>query len=248
MSDTRDAVWKNQSVVNRYLEGIRGAIPLAAEQIDLLLRLLAFERPRELGCFLDLGCGDGVLARAVLDRFPASSGVLLDFSEPMLARARELAPASARVAFINADYGRAAWIQSLPAPGRFDAIVSGFSIHHQPDERKRELYGELFELLNPGGIFLNLEHVSSSSSWGRDVFDEYFVDALHAAHCRAREIVPRSMIAEQYHGRTDEQANILAPVETQCGWLRELGFERVDCYFKVLELALFGGVKPRGAG
>ncbi|SPE57295.1 hypothetical protein SBV1_270094 [Verrucomicrobia bacterium] len=29
----------------------------------------------------------------------------------------------------------------------------------------------------------------------------------------------------------------------QCQWLREIGFENVDCYFKVFELALFGGTK-----
>jgi hypothetical protein len=33
-------------------------------------------------------------------------------------------------------------------------------------------------------------------------------------------------------------------VEEQCRWLKEIGFVEVDCWFKVLELALFGGRKP----
>jgi hypothetical protein len=33
--------------------------------------------------------------------------------------------------------------------------------------------------------------------------------------------------------------------ETQCDWLRQNGFERVDCYQKLFELAVFGGVKPK---
>jgi hypothetical protein len=33
--------------------------------------------------------------------------------------------------------------------------------------------------------------------------------------------------------------------ETQCDWLRQNGFERVDCYQKLSELAVFGGVKPK---
>ena len=35
-------------------------------------------------------------------------------------------------------------------------------------------------------------------------------------------------------------------METQVGWLREIGFEHADCYMKWLELAVFGGVKPTG--
>ena len=41
----------------------------------------------------------------------------------------------------------------------------------------------------------------------------------------------------------DKKENIPAPLETQCRWLREIGFEDVDCFFKTFELALFGGRK-----
>jgi len=54
----------------------------------------------------------------------------------------------------------------------------------------------------------------------------------------------RREVAAEHHARPDEAANILASVETQCEWLRELGFEDVDCYFKYFELAVFGGRKP----
>ena len=39
-------------------------------------------------------------------------------------------------------------------------------------------------------------------------------------------------------------ANILAPVELQCRWLREIGYEEVDGYFRIYELAVFGGRRP----
>ncbi len=44
----------------------------------------------------------------------------------------------------------------------------------------------------------------------------------------------------------DKADNILAPAEEQVGWLREIGFLHADCYFKWLELAVFGGVKAGG--
>ena len=50
--------------------------------------------------------------------------------------------------------------------------------------------------------------------------------------------------ANAFRGREDKQANLLTPVETQCNWLRAIGFHHVDCYLKLFELALFAGIKP----
>ena len=49
--------------------------------------------------------------------------------------------------------------------------------------------------------------------------------------------------ATEFYHRDDKKANILTSVETQCQWLREIGFQDVDCYFKILEIAIFGGLK-----
>ncbi len=239
-----DQVWRNESVVTRYLEGVRGGIPLAEEQIGILLRLVAAARPK-VESFLDVGCGDGVLGRAILSRYPEARGVFLDFSERMLKGARvKLGSAAAAHSFILRDYGQPEWVDALGTNPAFDVVVSGFSIHHQPDKRKKELYLEVFDLLKPGGLFLNLEHVASKSDWGEKLFDEYFVDSLYQNHRRTGGKRSRTEIADEYYHRDDKAANILSPLETQCAWLREIGFADVDCYFKVFELALFGGNRP----
>jgi hypothetical protein len=51
-------------------------------------------------------------------------------------------------------------------------------------------------------------------------------------------------LEQEYKNRPDKAANILAPVELQCDWLREIGYEEVDCYFRIYELAVFAGRKP----
>jgi tRNA (cmo5U34)-methyltransferase len=43
----------------------------------------------------------------------------------------------------------------------------------------------------------------------------------------------------------EDPSNKLASVEAQLEWLREIGFEDVDRYWKWLELAVFGGIKAK---
>lgn len=240
----RDIVWQSAQLTLSYLDGVRGAIPLAAEQLELLLRVAGAAQP-EPRAILDLGCGDGVLAGALLHRFPTAQATLLDFSPPMLEQARQrLSNHENRIQFIEADYGDSSWTARLDTQASFEVIVSGFSIHHQPDTRKRALYAELFELLTPGGVFLNLEHVASATPWLSALYDALFIDALHGYASATGRATSRAQIADEYETRPDREANVLTSVEQQCAWLRALGYQDVDCYLKVFELALFGGRRP----
>lgn len=245
-SQVTGEVWKRDDLVRRYLAGIRSAVPLRSVQIDVMMRLMrALGRPVE--SFLDLGCGDGILAGAVLSEFPDARGTLVDFSTPMLEAARErFTDSIADLAIIEADFSAPIWVDSIAGRSPFDVVVSGFSIHHQPDDRKRELYGEIHNLLAPGGLFLNNEHVASASEWVEGVWDEYITDALHAHQLENDPAVTRDKIRTDYVHRPDKAANILAPVEVQCDWLRAIGFSDVDCYFKAFELAVFGGRRKDG--
>lgn len=240
---TTDKVWKLPEIVNRYLS-YRAAIPLAQEQIGVMISILK-SREQSVVSFLDLGCGDGILAAALLGEYPMARGVLADFSELMLEQAREhLKEYADQLVFENLDYGSPDWVQQMQIYGPFDAIVSGYSIHHQTDERKQRVYEEIYSMLSPGGWFVNIEHVSSAAQLNIDLFENHYVSARYAIE--KQQGGPRSFadLAEEYRTRPDKAANILAPVELQCDWLRAIGFEEVDCYFRIYELAVFAGRKP----
>ena len=232
--------WQSASLSQAFLAGVRAAIPLADVQLDVLLRILRLWVPQPAG-ILDLGCGDGILGRTILNRYPKAAATFVDFSDAMLEAAREKLAPWPQAQLIKADLGEPDWRRALPAGATFNVVVSGFAIHHVPDERKKHLYTEVLDLLKPNGAFLNLEHVASVSADLSAAFDDYFVDSLYAFHARQDASRSREQVAQEYYHRPDKQANILAPVEEQCNWLRQIGYRDVDCYFKIFELALFGG-------
>ncbi len=238
-----DEVWKLPAIVNRFLS-FRAAIPLAQEQIGVMMSILK-SSAEPVEDFLDLGCGDGILGAAVLGAYPSSRGVMVDFSQPMLDQARtQLADFAGQLEFLNLDYGEPGWVQAVKDRAPFDAIVSGYSIHHQPNERKAALYKELFGLLRPGGWFVNIEHIAPRSTLATQLFNDHIVDAYYALEQQNGGTRTREQMAEVFLKRPDKDANILAPVELQCKWLRGIGFEQVDCYFRIYELAVFGGRRP----
>jgi ubiquinone/menaquinone biosynthesis C-methylase UbiE len=243
MNERKDTAWQARDLAQKYLKNIRQAIPLSDEQINVMCRVINADNHR-IHRVLDIGCGDGILGAAVIEHHPGAHGVFMDFSETMIQAAQKRFdhnPTQHR--FIQGDYAPKEWVDQVSSDAPFDAVVSGFSIHHQTDARKREIYGEIYDLLAPGGVFINVEHVSSPTQWVESRFDDRFIDSLYG-HIHHREpTASRDEIAKAYYYRDDKQANILAPVEDQCSWLRNIGYQDVDCYFKLFELVVFGGRK-----
>jgi SAM-dependent methyltransferase len=211
--------WTESAWANDYLEH-RHTLPHREEGHAVLAELVV--AMPAVARVLDLGTGDGVtLARVLLAR-PEAAGVGLDFSPEMVTRARENFGDDARVEIVvhNLD-------EPLPATlGEFDLVVSSFAIHHCAPERQRALYGEVLGLLAPGGRFANLEHVASPTP------------ALHEAFLAELGIAPED----------EDPANQLVGLEIQLGWLRDLGYAEVECFWKWRELALLSGVRPAGSG
>ena len=192
----------------------RKRIPRRDEGYGVLLEFL----PERVGRVLDLGCGDGEVVGRVLAARPDAQAVAADFSAEMLRRVRERFVEALNVTIVEHDL-------DVPLPddwGTFDVVVSAFAIHHVVDERKRALYAEVYDRLAPGGVFLNLEHVASATPELHEAFLATLGTALE----------------------DDDPSNQLAPVGAQLTWLRDIGFDQVDCHWKWRELALLAAVRP----
>ena len=180
--------------------------------------VLLEEVPKTVKRILDLGTGDGRLLGLLKIERPSVECVAVDFSPSMLEAAKTRFQNDSTVEIIEHDLD-----ENLPEKGTFDAVVSSFAIHHLSHNRKRSLYVEIYNILQPGGIFCNLEHVASPTA------------RLHEKFLKSIGMTRQE----------DDVSNKLLDVETQLKWLRNIGFYDVDCYWKWLELALLIGLKPK---
>jgi len=203
--------WKDDDKVEEYVGRVGRLAARRAGEVELVEAL-----PPTVERVLDLGCGDGRLISLVLEaRPPVAEAIGVDSSPPMIKLARQRFTGDRRVVIQEHDLQT-----ELPALGSFDVIVSGFAIHHLAHERKGQLFGEIANALQPGGVFANLEVVQCATP------------ELH----------------EEFNRRIERPAgdpeDVLAPVEPQLEWMRETGLVHVDCYWRWRGFALLVGQAP----
>lgn len=203
--------WKDDDKVEEYVGRVGRLAARRAGEVELVEAL-----PPTVERVLDLGCGDGRLISLVLEARPrVSEAIGVDSSPPMIKLARQRFTGDRRVVIQEHDLQR-----ELPALGSFDVIVSGFAIHHLAHERKRQLFGEIANALQPGGVFANLEVVQCATP------------ELH----------------EEFNRRIERPAgdpeDVLARVEPQLEWMRGAGLVHVDCYWRWRGFALLVGQAP----
>jgi tRNA (cmo5U34)-methyltransferase len=255
--------WGDESKIAYFLANADIIVPRRAEQVALLTELLPYPSDARIAV-LDLGAGYGAITEQVLEHYPRAFATCVDGSQGMVAHATErLRKYGERVKVLKADLTERSWpgiVKSAEGFSSaknereapiFDAAVSAIAIHHLTHERKRELCREVFRLLAPGGIFLNNDLVATPPAL-KDRFEELNLVAIQQQE-RAHRGVARPLeqiqaeIHEQFRLAGGRHHSHIAPLSDQLTWLTEAGFESVDCYWRYLDLAIFGGVKePEG--
>lgn len=197
------------------------------EMLDDLMKRLRLPDGAKI---LDLGCGTGILAEMLLEQVAMSSVSLLDFSANMIeVSERRLNRFGERAKFFHRVF------QDMP-PGPYDAVVSTLAIHHlESGEEKRSLYLQVLDQLAPGGSFWQGEYVSSSSIEDYTINESSWGEWLATRGFSGEEV-------EMMHKRVaanDRPASLMENL----AWLQDVGFTRVDCSWRYLKFAVFGGWK-----
>ena len=106
---------------------------------------------------LDVGGGYGVLTEEVVAAFSRARVTLADYSEPMLAQARQrLSAYVGRISYVHCDLTDPGWVTKVGGP--FDAAVSAIVIHNLRDQALiADAYRGVARTLKPGGVFLDYD-------------------------------------------------------------------------------------------
>jgi 2-polyprenyl-3-methyl-5-hydroxy-6-metoxy-1,4-benzoquinol methylase len=114
---------------------------------------------------LDLGCGNGELARALAMRGHGSPYVGLDFCAELLTEARGVGQGGVLPCkFIQADLSTADWDAVIGAQN-FEVVLAFAVLHHLPgDGLRRQILRKVHRLLSPKGRFIHSEWQFLNSS------------------------------------------------------------------------------------
>lgn len=231
----------------------RIAVPARDEQIAILTDLVPARRDEGFTA-VEVGAGQGALARAILSAFPRCRYVALDRSEHMLAALRRgLRAYGSRVMVRGFDLAAADWRRELPRPLR--CVLASLVVHHLTDAQKRWLFKEVAARLDPGGACLLADLVAPANAavqhlfaaqWNADARAQSLGIARGAGMLRRFRRAGWNHYATSAPDPDDRPARLLHQLQ----WLDDAGFDRVDCFWMRAGHAIFGGyVRPaRGAG
>jgi tRNA (cmo5U34)-methyltransferase len=231
--------WTSDVYVEEWVTRQRAADATRAQRFQILCDLLPFATDATV-TILDVGAGYGSVSKFILDQFTNATCIAQDGSEPMLRWARQImAGYGRRFQSYQSDLFDKDWLPQHYGP--FDAAVSASCLHNLRDfKRIGEIYGDIRRHLKPGGVFLNLDLVNAPTlalqqHYGRVATLRREREGTASAGVTAR--------LQQAH-QTAEHGPVHAfpaNLDEQLAALRAAGFTDIDCFWKDLRQALFGG-------
>jgi trans-aconitate methyltransferase len=131
-------------------------LPDREHRIAVMLDAVAAVTDRPSPRLLDLAGGTGSITLRALARFPDTDATVLDLDPVLLAIAEASLAGRARI--VTADLNQPDWAAALPHH-RYDAVLTATALHWLPGGRVAALYREIRDLLRPGGVFINADHI-----------------------------------------------------------------------------------------
>jgi tRNA (cmo5U34)-methyltransferase len=236
-------VWGEQDS-QAFIDYGRYFVPEREEQIAIICELI--EPRAEPFRVVKLCCGEGLLARALLTRFPQCTVAGYDGSPEMLRAAQaNLAQLAGRFAPVQFDLAAADW-RTGQTPAH--AVVSSLAIHHLDAAEKQELFRAVFRMLAPGGVFVVADVIEPAHARGLAVAARAWDDAVRR---RALELDGDTAAFDFFTRdgwnlyRHPDPMDKPARLFEQLQWLAAAGFADVDVHWLKAGHAVFSGHRER---
>jgi len=224
--------WNTTEAAQAYDAAAPTIHPLYDEVKRRVVDELPFAADEEF-LLVDVGGGSGRLAQRVLERFERARAIVLDQSEAFLALAEQrLGRFGPRAACLPKRL-QDDWAVDLPE--RPLAIVSTSAIHHLEPAEKQRLYARCFQVLAPGGWFINGDEFRPTQDADYLAALERWSMHMHAA--LAAERIPASFrtTLEHWYQRNIREFGLPhksgddchETAAVQADYLRAAGFQNV---------------------
>jgi trans-aconitate methyltransferase len=220
------------------------AVPRRSEMLATLLAAVPFSR-HDAFRVIELGCGDGRLAEALLDAFPSSTVVALDGSDHMRTLATErLRRFGERASIRTFALDMLDWWDVMFGS---DLVVSSLCLHHLNDAKKQYLYKAIAGRLSARGALLVADVIEPMHSQARHAAaDAWEASARNQADALGRpDLYARFVEARWNLFRFPDPVDIPAALFHHLVWLKHAGFSAVECVWLFAGHAVFGGFAPR---
>lgn len=177
---------------------------------------------------LDLGAGTGLLSYFWYQQCPSAEYVLVDIADEMLNVARRRFAGIDSVSYEISDYSK-----GLPS-GDFDVIASALSIHHLDDEQKMKLFGQVYNKLPSGGLFVNYDQFCAGEVEMNNWFDSYWENQLTDSGLTGNDIA-----LWKERRKLDKECS----VEEEIKMLRKCKFKTVKCVYSYHKFSVIAAIK-----
>ena len=222
------------------------AVPRRDEMMAALVAAAPFA-PDEPIKILELGSGEGLLAAALLARFPSASLTALDGSESMRSETTtRLAEFGARARVAAFELPTLDWWDRMFG---VDLIISSLALHHVNDAKKQYFYKAAAERMSPRGALLIADLIEPQHPSTRNAAaDRWDALARQQAESMGAPVLYQRFLDEHWnHFRFPDAADHPAALMHHLVWLRHAGFVAVDCVWMDAGHAVFGGFKQAAA-
>jgi len=196
---------------------------------------------------LELCCGEGLLAEAILEAYPTYKIRAFDGSPEMLERARNrLARFEDRFQCQIFDLASITW-RSCEHPA--NAVISSLAIHHLPGPQKQDLFEDIFRMLSPGGVIVIADVTEVVSVAGKRLASEEWDKTVRR---RSYELDGNYKAFDFFQKEGWNMHRYLDPADIdkpsplfdQLKWLEKAGFMNVDVNWLLAGHAIFSAHKP----
>jgi tRNA (cmo5U34)-methyltransferase len=224
------------------MEHIRTAFNAIASEYDALRQhvipeldmfygtaVWAADWPGNRPAILNIGAGTGLLSALLLKKYPYATLTLLDISEEMLKVAKKRFLGERNIRYITGDYS------TMSLGGQYDLICSALSIHHLSHEDKQRLYQQIYDALNPGGVFVNADQTAGETPALERMYMQYWDEFI-----RNGPLTDDEQIEIQRRRATLDRN---AKLSVQLKWLLDSGFSDVDVVYRNRTFVVLTGRK-----